>query len=259
MSAFKVTLVAMALSVVSVLPATAQIVVYSNDFEGSGAVGFEWSVWDGNEWGPPPTDTTPGTPQHPADKFLGQFGKDATTDDYHHAKLTLNDLPLDHTEITLTFDLYIIRSWDGNSTTHGEDWWAIDADVYPEGEWDFVTTFSNWDGVNQAFPWAWPDGDFPAHEGSSEVNTLGYQFQQAPDDWIDQDAVYSIPWTFDHTGSSLEITFGADNLQAITDESWGLDNVVVEVDIPEPTTVLFLCLGSLTALRRVRRGANTRT
>jgi hypothetical protein len=39
--------------------------------------------------------------------FLGEFGSQAIT-------LTLQDLP-DHSLVTITFDLYLIRSWDGNT------------------------------------------------------------------------------------------------------------------------------------------------
>jgi hypothetical protein len=69
--------------------------VYGNDFEGT--VGPEWSKTS--------VDVTPGG-RH----FLGQFGNDTLT-------LTLACLPA-HVQATLSFDLYVIRSWDGNTIVH---------------------------------------------------------------------------------------------------------------------------------------------
>src|SRR5947207_2175207 len=65
--------------------------VYFNDFEG--AVGPEWSHTN--------TERTPFGDRG----FLGQFGNDSVT-------LTLDNLP-PHTALTVSFDLFVIRSWDG--------------------------------------------------------------------------------------------------------------------------------------------------
>ena len=54
------------------------------------------------------------------------------------------------------------------------------------------------------------------------------------------DATYHLEYTFSHTGASLQAAFTGVNLQGISDESWGLDNVLVQlskqtVDPNEPT------------------------
>ena len=67
--------------------------VYVSDFEGE--VGGEWSDQK--------TDVTPVG----ARRFLGQFGNKTVT-------LTLSNLP-SHGEVHLSFDLFIIRSWDGDA------------------------------------------------------------------------------------------------------------------------------------------------
>ncbi len=183
-------------------------VVYINDFESE--VGPEWSS--------AVTDRTPvGTR-----RFLGQFSNQVIT-------LSLTSLPV-HTEATLSFDLFIINSWDGNCTTVGPDregnWGSFGPDI-----WDLSivggstlshTTFSNLDEGNywQAYPDAYPGGNHPSYTSAVEVDTLGY-------DWYGS-SVYHFDVTFPHTEGSLALIFSASGLQqAISDESWGLDNVRV--------------------------------
>jgi len=228
--------------------ASADVQVYFNDFEGSGPAGTEWSNTS--------TDTTPGTASHPADKFLGQFGNQTVT-------LTLTGLPPEHTTISLSFDLYVIRSWDGNFSQQGDprgpDYWAITegipADPNNPDDWDFVTTFSNWDpatGPNQAYPGTYDVGNYPARTNASENNTLGFTFDLGEGPFI-QDAVYDFEIApFSHTASQIQVTFGAANLQALSDESWGLDNVRVAVDVPEPATCLLLLFGAALGLKPSR-------
>jgi hypothetical protein len=67
-------------------------------------------------------------------------------------------------------------------------------------------------------------------------------------------------FTFAHSGSTLAITFQALGLQGITDESWGIDNLSVDLalvtpGVPEPGTLLLVGggLAGLVALRRRRQ------
>ncbi len=228
---------------VAVGAANGQIQIYSNDFT-SGPVGAEWTGTSG-------TSTTPGSAQHSADRFLGELGNDTVS-------LNLHNLHPAHTTVSLSFDLYIIRSWDGNFDTdaRGPDYWAIDEGAVPVNpeDWETITTFSNWDPSNpadprQSFPGAFGGGDFLARTGASENNTLGYQYSG-----FDMDAVYHIDLTdWAHTGADLTFSFGADHLQELGDESWGIDNVQVWVDVPEPTTASLLVLGIVPFLRRRRK------
>ena len=103
--------------------APADRVVYSNDFEG--AVGREWSL--------PITDITPDGNR----RFLGQFGNDSVV-------LALRNLPA-HQTVLVTFDLFVIRTWDGN---RGDVWGLALAD----GRTIFQTTFSNMHEFRQACP-----------------------------------------------------------------------------------------------------------
>ncbi len=206
------------------------VTVYMNDFEGP--VGAEWSNTS--------TDTTPVGSR----RFLGQFNNETVG-------LTLTGLP-SHTDVTISFDLFLINSWDGNATGYGPDIWGLDVTGGPTL---LYTTFSNLDEGNfsQSYPDTYPAASpYPAHTGASEVDTLGYNFYG--------NSVYNLSFTFPHTDGSIVFDFYGSGLQAIGDESWGLDNVKVEVGpsvapVPEPSTVVLLGAGiaGLAALGRRKK------
>lgn len=177
---------------------TAQTVYY-NDFE-SGA---------GPEWSNTAVDVSPVGNRH----FLGRFCNQSAT-------LTLRDLPV-HTQVTVSFDLYIIGSWDGNGDACcGPDVWHIG--LYGYGALA-RTTFSNTgnSGNRQSYPGHYPGDDYPAETGAVSTDTLGYPNEG--------DAVYHMSVSFLHTGSSFSLSFDAANLEGVEWESWGLDNVRVQV------------------------------
>lgn len=183
---------------------------YRNDFEG--AVGPEWSKTA--------TDVTP----LGARRFLGQFGAETV-------RLKLTGLPT-HTAVTVSFDVYIIRSWDGNRT----EWWfdrnglfgPMGPDVWTLSETNgprlLTTTFSNLEeqDVRQAYPDVYPGGDHPAGTGAAEKDSLGYDYSG--------DSVYRLRYSFLHTTDVLSLDFSAAGLQpSLQDESWGLDSVEVSL------------------------------
>lgn len=184
---------------------------YQTDFQG--AVGPEWS------------DTAVATTPVGERRFLGQFGPTAAT------SLSLNELP-PHSEVSVSFDLFIIGTWDGNQVSLptcgsfggqlvGPDEWRV---AVAGGETLLNTTFSNihnhlecWTFM-QAFPEEFPGGDHPPFTNAAEVNTLGYEV----------DAIYHLSFTFAHAAEALELDFSSLG-RGDADEGWGLDNVVVEV------------------------------
>ncbi|MBI1293414.1 PKD domain-containing protein [bacterium] len=190
---------------------------YTNDFED-----------DAQGWSVGPVTSAPN-----GQKFLGEFGNETVS-------LTVGNLPA-HTQVTVEFDLYVIRSWDGNQRQIAETLSPEEqrvragaADFSPElvdvrigpdifrVQSDGVTlldaTFSNWPGGTQNYP----TENSAAQTGASAVNSLGYAFQGMP-----MDAVYRIRLTFEHSDPTLVLDFTGSSLQIIEDESWGIDNVRV--------------------------------
>jgi hypothetical protein len=206
--------------------------IYSNDFEGT--IGPEWSTTS--------TDATPVG----ARKFLGQFGNDT-------ASLTLDDLT-PHNTLILDFDLFILRSMDGNATTVGSDGIPDGPDVWrldiTGGPTLLSTTFSNntvFPPNRQNYPDAFPGGDHPAQAGATEQNTLGYTFDYpGPTGTLPADSVYHLRLSFPHTASTVTLNFSAGGLEPLSNESWGIDNVLLA--IPEPSALSLMGLGTILML-----------
>lgn len=198
--------------VVAVQPAP---FVYSEDFDD--VVGGEW----------PQAAKVATAPN--GQRFLGEFGNETVT-------LNLGRLPA-HSQVTVAFDLFIIRSWDGNQvevpvgaaayrellpddvTAVGPDRWRLQAD----GQMVIDTTFANIPGFPQSYPDNYP-ADHPTQTGAVALNSLGYRFNENV-----LDATYRVERTFAHTGGNLILEFTGLRLQGLHDESWGLDNVTVTV------------------------------
>ncbi len=173
----------------------------SEDFE-SGVTGV---------WSNPTTSVTPSGSRG----YLGQFANSAVT-------LTVPDIPA-HAEVTIEFDLYINKSWDGIGSA-GNDVWKIQAD----GSTLLQTTFSNvplsfWSFFSgnwrQSYPGSYPGGNNPLKRGAVESNSLGFSYFG--------DSVYHFSFTVPHTADTLTYTFTGSGLEGVSNESWGLDNVRV--------------------------------
>jgi cysteine-rich repeat protein len=198
-------------------PAAAQTVVYTENFEA--AAGAEWTTvpFDpDNPDGVPPVEVTPS-----GRRFLGRFGQAPfPAPPRPWAMLTLNGLPA-HDIVRVSFDLYVIGSWDGESTLNGPDAFLVQGGA-------FAATFSNhapdesFGAGEQSFPA--PGSD--AQTGAAEVGTLGYP---VVGEAAVGDTVYHLTAGFSHTGAGVDVLFEGVGLQALDDESWGLDNVVVSV------------------------------
>jgi len=200
-------------------------VIYSNDFENP--VDNEWSVTTRCH--------TPGG-SRPATWFLGghksgyELGFDADT-----VSLSLGDIGI-HSWIEINFDLFIINSWDGNGNgSQGPDYWRFGVAGQPLL---LDTTFSM-----VGFPQAYPGNVGSSHPyltGALEVQSLGMNFPNTFGD-----SVYRITRRFAHSASSIQFNFaGAVDEPNGQNETWGIDNVVLEADIvPEPSSVLAFLTG----------------
>ena len=224
--------------------------VYTNNFQS--AFGGEWSSTFAGSLG---LDNAPADANR---RFLGrEDGAPTLGFSNDNVKLSLAGLGV-HNKVTVSFDVYVINSWDGNGPLGnfccGPDLFGVSlANVTPGSASGLLTTFSNLNandrsdipaiGVLQSYPNAFPNlpGSLP-FTGAAEVGTLGYDFfgGGAGDD----DSVYHISLTFDHTLSSLELSFFGLGLQDLDDESWGLDNVTVSTTAPVPLPAPALLLGA---------------
>lgn len=196
--------------------------VYSQGFESvAGGLG-EWS------------DRRLGTTPVGSRRFLGEFGNDVT-------ELRLTGLGA-HSNLLVECDLFVIRTWDGMIPVWGGERWGLS--VSP-GTNEFVTSFQSifCDGGtgrpgDQPYPGTFGGAMYPALFGGMEVNSLGYE-------WTDVDAnpplrfpidtVYRIRRVLRHTASNVAVRFRGEGLQELTDESWGVDNVQVRLDVSEPS------------------------
>jgi hypothetical protein len=183
-------------------------VVYRADFEDR--VGPEWSVSK--------TEVTPKGRR----RFLGRLGNETV-------RLTLRDLP-PHRFLRVSFELFIIASWDGAGKMGGADVWRL----WVEGGPRLVDcTFAEYpapDAGRQTFPDDYPGPRHERRTGAAEVATLGYVHQGGQ---TCHDGVYRLSFAFPHAAREVTFAFAGEGLQDPSDESWGLDNVRVEV-LPGP-------------------------
>ncbi|MCA9409779.1 MAG: hypothetical protein KC944_01120 [Candidatus Omnitrophica bacterium] len=215
-------LVTVGLSILNPQPALSNTQVYSNTFETNGetiAPGVSVSL------NTQTTTTSPGSGIHPPDTFLGELSNDGVS-------LALSNLP-EHDRVTVRFDLFLIRSWDGNFDLdeRGPDVFQVG---YDGGNVLLYTTFRNaqrpmlYPEYGQSYPNTYNPSDLIQNNprtGAVENDTLGY-FNSIEN--IYQDSVYRLVFTFQHSGN-LNFQLFASGLQDISNESWGVDDISVSV------------------------------
>ncbi|NTU53538.1 MAG: PEP-CTERM sorting domain-containing protein [Chlorobiaceae bacterium] len=209
-------------------------VIYSSDF--SSGAGMEWSVnstaFKNGEY-------------FLADSVYG-FGNGTNT-------LSLTLLP-SHNLVTVSFDLYIIQSWDGNGQWGGgADNWQLTSD----GGNIFYTNFANYgNGNTQAYtnqlPTYGSGGTFQPRTGAYGSGHLGYGMG----DW--GDTTYRFSFTYAHSAPTINLAFTSFQNQGASDEGWGLDNVSVSISpdtssVPEPSSWLLLASGCFGLLAKAWR------
>jgi len=182
--------------------------VYSNGFDKP----------PGEEWSSRQTMETPEGKR----RFLGDFAPGTVT-------LTLDGLAK-HKMVRIVFDLYLVRSWDGSSTTWGPDVWELKTG---DGRKLVHSTFTNCgffsDNNAQTFPDFHPfPVTHPGATGAAEHETLGFVMG-----WDGRphstDAVYHFDLVFPHAGKKLVLDFSSICKDKKEDQSWGLDNVKVQI------------------------------
>lgn len=163
---------------------------YFTDFESGTPVG-----WSGARFNSQPTLT----------RFLGNFGKVGSTQE--QATLLLNAQP--NTRYTLVFDLYLIDSWDAASTQWGPDSFSV-TDLFTGTIFNAVPYSAHSPGSSATYPAMWDqDGNF---FGNASYRETLYR---------------SIVVRFDSISSLILLMFQGGANEALSNESWAIDNVRV--------------------------------
>jgi hypothetical protein len=156
-------------------------------------------------------------------------------------------VPNGGSKFSLTFDLYIIGSWDGegqqSGKQYGVDLWSVGLACTSGGavvQNLLTTTFSNQKTVQQSYPNAYNSGrgGNTATEGSFAVDALGFRndpSSHTPADMSYGDSEYRLSFAGINpcgAGAPLFAVFQVPNagLQSNYDESWGVDNLVIKTD-----------------------------
>jgi hypothetical protein len=204
-------------------------------------VGTSYPEWSSSSIGYTSTGDPPGAGTLPAplvtntispnnaQRFLGEFGGPPIglpgDPGYNHTRvnqtvsLSLTNLPA-HSSLQMAFDLYILKSWDGNSPACGRDRFILSVSGGPTL---LDTSFSNNPKLNPDSSYQdYPVTNSPPWAGSFSTNTLGYNR-------FFYDGIYRLHYTFAHTGSNVTLNFHSSLFEGkgTADESWGLDNVSV--------------------------------
>jgi len=213
-STFRLTASAAAFAAGSLVSLQAHAsIIYETDFE-SGA-GAEWSSSSVSSAGV-------------FTSFAGRYGNSA---------LTLGLGTNAGADYTVTFDLYLFDSWDGDHKSWGSDRFGVMID----GQTIFQESFSNF--LDRP-DWA------PSYAGLPDEGGSNLAFSS----W--DDSIYrNMQFSFSAAGDATEVSFFATGLQGLNDESWGLDNVVVQtVPSPAPMGVVGAGALALAGCGRRRRG-----
>lgn len=138
--------------------------------------------------------------------------------------LNLDRLPA-HRWVRVTFDLYIVGSWDGSSPVWGPDLWSLSV----RGAQRLISaTFCAWGyaGNNeQSFPDDYQHAVHPAWTGGARQAVVDLPGDERPV----QSGVYQVEALFPHEAASLVLDFaGAYEDPAKEPQTWSIGNVKVE-------------------------------
>jgi len=188
-----------------------QVVVYTNDFESNNLTNISGGV-------------------------ISQFNGSAVLGQYNNVffNLSVNNLPK-HDLITISFDLYIHDTWDGDKMSpDGPDIWEmlVDGNTY------INTTFSNDQCAiapgnfcsPQSYPFDYPNNYNNPKTGAYRTDLPGVCSMKGIIGWTTQ---YKIVKTFSHSSNSLLLQCLDKLVQTNTnnpkcDESWSVDNINIQ-------------------------------
>ncbi len=150
-------------------------------------------------------------------RFHGPFGNQPVS-------LSVDRLP-EHHWVRVTFDLYIVGSWDGSSPVWGPDLWSLSV---RRAQRLISATFCAWGyaGNNeQSFPDDYPHAIHPAWTGGTRQAVVDLPGDERPV----QSGVYRVEALFPHEEASLVLDFtGAYEDPAKEPQTWGIGDVRVQ-------------------------------
>jgi hypothetical protein len=191
-----------------------QTVVYTNDFESKDLTGIANGF----------TDTFNNT------TVLGRYNSN-DDDDKGYFRLTLNALPK-HDLVTVSFDLYIHDSWDGNNAApDGPDLWQmlVDGNTYVSATFSNSACSAGNLCAPQSYPLDYPNNYNNPKTGAYRKDLPGVCHLAGPNGTTQ----YKITKTFKHSDGSLVLECSDKLVQSNTedkkcDESWSVDNIKVQ-------------------------------
>jgi len=147
-----------------------------------------------------------------------------------------------HEFIEISFDLLILRAWDGSVPINersngrppslGPDFFRLGLD---DGRTLLYTTFSNnpderfrRESLSQNYPSPVAGDLWEPQAGAIAKNDLGYTYPWAPPlEEVPMDATYRLRFVVPHRERRLVLQMAGMNLQDLIDESWGVSNLSV--------------------------------
>ena len=224
---------------------SAERVIYRNDFEGKlGSTYPEWTSskityssgllppWSGSLDAPAVTNVDVTNKKR---RILGEFGGPkldwtARTRVQQTITLNVNKIPR-HSDAIISFDLIILRSWDGDSPNYGPDRFKVSVDGGPPL---LAATFSN-------NPKLQSDKSYQSHPKPKSKPQAGAIAVQSLGSTFFGDSIYHFDLKTTHKAETLRVDFKSDLYEGkgTEDEAWGLDNVKVIVkdrDLSSPSS-----------------------
>jgi hypothetical protein len=191
------------------------------------------------------------------ERFLGQFGRN-TSNVPTDSTLTLTGVPAG--SYTLSFDLYIIQSWDGSS---GGDFFKIDkTDDGGTTTIHNVAYGASTGTIKNALGFLKDTDVYPTNYGPSSATLTANNYSTASNAYTDEsgrtfsssnwrgDGIQPLSIAFTTTGGTLQLKFYSTLNSNITDESFGIDNISI---VPEPGTIGLLGVSAIGLLARRRK------
>lgn len=152
-------------------------------------------------------------------RLMGPFANDSVV-------YNMTNLPI-HDSVSVSFDLYIHDTWEGECSTNGKDRFR-----FKNGLTNVMnTTFSNTVGCNQAYSYVGAPGSYPAGQ-DAEITGLSKRC-----DNNGTTSKYTITKTFRHSATDLDLSWVGELTDAVDNtgkcnESWSIDNVMINLRRP---------------------------